>query len=86
MNETNVLKSHDTFTMQMQGDAEKMLNDYQGALKDLNNTNVFQHNETINLQLRLGGVKRMLGHYQGDLKDLNEVDVFQPNDAITLQM
>jgi len=49
--------------MQMQGDAEKMLKDYQRALKDLNNTNVFQHNDVINLQLRLGGVKRMLGHY-----------------------
>jgi hypothetical protein len=72
--------------MQMQSDAKKMLKDYQGALKDLNNTNVFQHNDVITLQLRLGGVKRMLGHYQGTLKDLNKVDIFEPNDAIALQM
>jgi hypothetical protein len=50
LNETNVLKSHDTFIVQMQGDAKKMLKDYQRALKDLNNTNVFQHNDAITLQ------------------------------------
>jgi hypothetical protein len=69
----------------MQGDAKKMWKDYRGALKDLNNTNVFQHNDVITLQLRLGGVKRMLGHYQRTLKDLNKV-VFDPNDAIASQM
>jgi tetratricopeptide (TPR) repeat protein len=61
----------------------KMLEDYQGALEDLNKVDVLEPNDAINLRWR-GNVKQKLKDYQGGLEDLNKANVFEPNNAFTL--
>ncbi len=55
--------------MKTSGDIETFLKDYQGALKDLNETNVFKYHDTFTMQMQ-GDAKKMLKDYQGALKDL----------------
>jgi len=60
-----------------------MLEDYQGALKDLHKVNVLETNNAFILQSR-ENVKKMLKDYQGPLEDLNKVNALEPNNALTL--
>jgi tetratricopeptide (TPR) repeat protein len=60
-----------------------MLEDYQGALEDLDKANVFKPNNAFILQ-SCGPTKNMLKDYQGTLEDLDKVDVLDPNNVITL--
>jgi tetratricopeptide (TPR) repeat protein len=69
--------------LESRGDVKRILNDYQGALEDLNKANVFKPNNANTLKIR-GDVKRMLKDYQGALEDLDKADVLQPNNAFTL--
>jgi tetratricopeptide (TPR) repeat protein len=61
-----------------------MLEDYQGALEDLNMAHALDPNDAFTLLIR-GDVKRMLKDYQGALEDLEKANVFEPNDALTLR-
>jgi len=78
----NVLRHNNVITLKTSGDIKTFLEDYQGALKDLNETNVLKSHDTFPMQMQ-GHVKKMLKGYQGALKDLNNINVFQHNDAIT---
>ncbi len=60
-----------------------MLEDSQGALKDLEKVNVLEPNNAFTFKLH-GHVKRILKDYQGAI-DLDKVDVFEPNNAFTLK-
>ncbi len=60
-----------------------MLEDYQGALKELDKANVSEPNNAISI-CEVVDVKRMLEDYQGAFKDLHKVDVFEPNNVFTL--
>jgi len=51
-----------------------MLDDYQGALEDLDKANVLKPNNAFTLRSR-GAVKKMLHDYQGALEDHDKVDV-----------
>jgi tetratricopeptide (TPR) repeat protein len=61
-----------------------MLDDYQGALEDLNKVDVLEPNNASTLTDR-GDVKRMLKVYQGALVDLDKANVLEPNNACTLR-
>ncbi len=50
-----------------------MLNDYQGALEDLDKADVFDSNNASTLKSR-ANVKYMLHDYQGALEDLDKVN------------
>ncbi len=52
-----------------------MLNDYQGALKDLDKADVLEPNNAITLAVR-GNVKYMLHDYQRALEDLDKLIFF----------
>jgi len=60
-----------------------MLNDYEGALEDLDKADDLKPNNVCTLTFR-GDVKRMLGDYQGALKDLDYAMGLEPNDAFIL--
>jgi tetratricopeptide (TPR) repeat protein len=60
-----------------------LLNDYQGALKDLDKADFLEPNNAFTLQSR-GNVKQKLKDYQGALEDLDKANVLKPNDAFTL--
>jgi len=60
-----------------------MLEDCQGALKDLNKANVLELNNEFTLKW-CGDVKKTLKDYQGTLENLDKVDVLEPNNAFTL--
>jgi tetratricopeptide (TPR) repeat protein len=60
-----------------------MLEDYQGALEDLDKAHVLEPNNAFTLTIR-GDVKRALKEYQRTLEDLNEVHVLEPNNEFTL--
>jgi len=60
-----------------------MLDDYQGALDDLDKANILEPNHAFTLGFR-GDVKRRLEDYQGALEDIEKANVFQPNDAFIL--
>jgi tetratricopeptide (TPR) repeat protein len=62
-----------------------MLDDYQGALDDLDKADVLKPNNASTLRSR-GNVKRMLKEYQGALDDLDKADVLEPNNAFTLMI
>jgi len=62
-------------------DVKTFLEDYQGALKDLNKTNIFKSHDTFTMQMQ-GDAKKMLKDYQGALNDLNAL---QFKYVITLQ-
>jgi len=51
-----------------------MLDDFQGALEDVDKANVLQPNDTFTLRAR-GDLKTMLHKYQGLLEDLDKADV-----------
>jgi tetratricopeptide (TPR) repeat protein len=61
-----------------------MLDDYEGALEDLDEADVHDPNDAFTLKSR-GNIKRMLKEYQGALEDLDKANVFEPNDAFTLK-
>jgi tetratricopeptide (TPR) repeat protein len=61
-----------------------MLDDYQGALEDLDKADVLVPNNAFALRTR-GNVKRMMDDYQGALEDLDKADVLVPNNAFTLR-
>ncbi|KAH8955755.1 hypothetical protein BDL97_07G003500 [Sphagnum fallax] len=65
------------------GNVKRMLDDYQGALEDLDKADVLEPNDAFTLSVR-GKVKRMLDDYQGALEDLDKADVLEPNHAFTL--
>jgi len=50
------------------GEVKKMLDDYRGALEDLDKADVFEPNNVVILT-SCGNVKRMLDDYQGALQD-----------------
>jgi tetratricopeptide (TPR) repeat protein len=60
-----------------------MLDDYRGALEDLDKADVIEPNNAFTLKNR-GDVKRMLKEYRGALEDLDKADVLEPNNAFTL--
>jgi len=60
-----------------------MLDDYRGALKDLDKANVLEPNNAFALKIR-GDVKKRSKEYQGALEDLDKDDVLEPNNAFTL--
>jgi len=62
-----------------------MLNDYQGALEDLDKADVLEPNDAFTLRVR-GHVKNMLINDQGALEDLDKADVLEPNHAFTLRV
>jgi tetratricopeptide (TPR) repeat protein len=55
-----------------------VLDDYQGALEDLNKANVLEPNNAFTLRIRRH-VKNMINKYQGALEDLDKADVLEPN-------
>jgi Flp pilus assembly protein TadD len=61
-----------------------VLDDYQGALEDLDKADVLEPNNAFTLRIR-GDLKYMLHDYQGALQDLNKADVLEPNNAFTLR-
>ncbi len=63
--------------------SKKMLEDYQGALEDLDKADVLEPNNVFTLQ-SCEDVKKMLEDYQGALEDLDKADVLEPNNAFTL--
>jgi tetratricopeptide (TPR) repeat protein len=60
-----------------------MLEDYQGALEDLNKVDGLEPNNAFTLQW-CGHVKRMLEDDQRALEDLDKADVLEPCNAFTL--
>ncbi len=60
-----------------------MLDDYQGALEDLDKADVLEPNNAFTLRIR-GDAKRMLHDYQRALEDLDKANVLEPNNAFTL--
>ncbi|CAM6059862.1 unnamed protein product [Sphagnum tenellum] len=66
------------------GEVKRMLDDFQGALEDLDKADVLKPNDAFTLRAR-GEVKRMLDDYQGALEDLDKADVLEPNNAVTLR-
>ncbi|CAK9860442.1 unnamed protein product [Sphagnum jensenii] len=60
-----------------------MLDDYRGALEDLDKADVLEPNNAFTLKYR-GDVKRTLKEYKRALEDLNKADVLEPNNAFTL--
>jgi regulator of sirC expression with transglutaminase-like and TPR domain len=58
-----------------------MLDDYQGALEDLEQVDVLEPNNASSLRTR-GNVKRMLKAYQGALETIDKVHHLQPNDHL----
>ncbi len=58
-----------------------MLDDYQGALEDLEQVDVLEPNNASSLRTR-GNVKRMLKAYQGALETIDKVHQLQPNDHL----
>jgi tetratricopeptide (TPR) repeat protein len=60
------------FTLRWRGDVKRMLEDYQGALDDLDKADVFEPNNAFTLRSR-GDVKRILKDYQGALEDLTRL-------------
>jgi tetratricopeptide (TPR) repeat protein len=62
-----------------------MLDDYQGALEDLNKAHVLEPNNAFTLRTR-GRVKRMFHDYQGPLEDLDKADILEPNNAFILRI
>jgi tetratricopeptide (TPR) repeat protein len=71
--------------LRVRGVVKNELDDYQGALDDLDKANVLKPNNVFTLNNR-GNVKRMLDDYQGALEDLDKAYVFDPNDAFTLSV
>jgi len=69
--------------LKIRGFVKGQLEDYQGALEDLNKANVFEPNDASTLSAR-GNVKRQMEDYQGALEDLEKADVLVPNKAFTL--
>jgi tetratricopeptide (TPR) repeat protein len=57
------------------------LDDYQGALDDLNKADQLKPNNAVTLQWR-GVTKCMLGDYKGGLDDLNKADQLAPNNLL----
>jgi len=72
------------FTLRICGDVKRLLEDYQGALEDLDKVDVFEPYNVLILGIR-GNVKRLLEDYQGALEDLDKVDVLESNNAIILK-
>ncbi len=68
--------------MRLCGDVKKMLHDYQGALQDLDKTNVLELNDAFTLTNH-GSVKMLLKDYQGTLENLDKTDVLELIDAFT---
>jgi tetratricopeptide (TPR) repeat protein len=60
-----------------------MLEDYQGALEDLDKVHVLEPNHAFTLTIH-GEVKGELKDYQGALENLDKAHVFEPNNAFTL--
>jgi serine/threonine protein kinase len=60
-----------------------MLDDYQGALEDLDKADVLEPNNAFTLTSR-GNVKETLKEYQGALEDLDKANVLEPNNAFIL--
>jgi tetratricopeptide (TPR) repeat protein len=69
----------------IRGDIKRNLEDYVGALEDLDKANVLEPNNAFTLMIR-GDVKRNLEDYVGALEDLDKVDVLEPNNASTLRI
>ncbi len=63
--------------LQRGGDVKRMLNDYQGTLKDLSKADFLEPNNAFTLQSR-GDVKKML-------EDFDKTNFLEPNNAFTLQ-
>jgi hypothetical protein len=61
-----------------------MLEDYEGALLDLDDVDILEPDDAFVLKAR-GGVKRMLEDYEGALLDLDNANIFEPNDAFVLK-
>jgi serine/threonine protein kinase len=74
----------DAFTFRNQGIAKIMLQDYHGALEDLNEANKLEPRDALTLQNR-GVVKTKLEDYHGALEDLNNSYILEPNIVLTLQ-
>jgi regulator of sirC expression with transglutaminase-like and TPR domain len=64
-------------------DVKRVLEDYQGALEDLDKVHVLHPNNAFTLSSR-GHAKKKLKDYQGALEDLDKAHVFNPNDAFIL--
>jgi tetratricopeptide (TPR) repeat protein len=62
-----------------------MLQDYRGALEDLDKAYVLKLNDAIILKTR-GNVKKMLKDYQAILEDLDKAHVLNIYDAIILKI
>jgi hypothetical protein len=60
-----------------------MLNDYQGALKDLDKADFLEPNNGFTLQSH-GDAKNMLKDYKPTLQDLDNVDFLEPNNTFIL--
>jgi serine/threonine protein kinase len=61
-----------------------MLKDYQGALNDLDKSDVLEPNNVFTL-MNYATIKYMLDDYQGALDTMNKVHHLQPNDHLILQ-
>ncbi len=72
------------FTLRIRGDVKRLLEDYQGALKELDKVNVLEPHNVFTLGIH-GNVKRLLEDYQRALEDLDKVDVLELNNAIILK-
>jgi len=66
------------------GAVKSLLNDYQGALEDLDKADGLKPDNASILQKR-GVVKKMLKDYQGTLEDLDKAHVLEQNNVTTLQ-
>jgi len=60
------------------------LDDYQGALEDLDKADALESNNAFTLTI-CGDVKKMLHDYQGALEELDKINVLEQNSASTLK-